>query len=177
MTEPSEDDLRLAEALLFASAEPVGPRLVLDAVSGETAPDVVMRALQARWAGRAVEVVEVAGGWQFRTAADVADRLRRVVPQPRRLPRAAMETLAVIAYHQPCTRAEIEERRGAALGQQTLTVLLEAELVAPAGQKEAPGRPVLWATTPQFLAQFGLRSLSDLPRLEDILSGLPGPEG
>ena len=168
--EPLEDDLRLAEALLFAAAEPVGPRLVLEAISGDTPPDLVMRALQARWAGRAVELVEVAGGWQFRTASDVAERLRRVVPQPRRLPRAAMETLAVIAYHQPCTRAEIEELRGASLGQHTLDTLLEAELVAPAGRRDVPGRPVLWTTTAQFLAHFGLRGLSDLPRREDLLT-------
>ena len=97
----------------------------------------------------------MAGGWQFRTAPDLAPRLRRVVVQPRRLPRAAMETLAVIAYHQPVTRPEIEEMRGASLSQQTLDALLEAGLVAPQGRKEAPGRPTLWGTTPAFLARFG----------------------
>lgn len=169
MTVPTEDDLRLAEALVFAAGEPVGPDLLAGALSGDVPPDLVMRAVQARWAGRAIELVEVAGGWQFRTAPDLAERLRRVVPQPRRLPRAAMETLAVVAYHQPCTRADIEEARGASLGSATLDTLLEAELIAPAGRRETPGRPVLWATTPHFLAQFGLRGLSDLPRRADLL--------
>ena len=165
----TEDDFRLAEALVFASAEPVTLRLLADALSGDTPPDIVMRALQVRWAGRATELVEVGGGWQFRTAADVAERMRRVVPQPRRLPRAAMETLAVVAYHQRCTRAEIEERRGASLSQQTLDTLLEADLIMPDGRREVPGRPVLWKTTPHFLAQFGLGALSDLPQVGDFL--------
>ena len=167
--EVGEDDLRLAEALVFASPDPVGLRLLADALSGEVPPDVVMRAVQVRWGGRAIELVEVAGGWQFRTAADVAERLRRVVKQPRRLPRAVMEVLSVVAYHQPCTRAEIEQVRGASLGQATVDLLMEAELIAPAGRREVPGRPMLWVTTPQFLAQFGLRGLSDLPRREDLL--------
>jgi segregation and condensation protein B len=113
--------------------------------------------------------VEVGGGWQFRTAPDLAPRLRRVVQVPRRLPRVAMETLAIIAYHQPVTRPEIEELRGAALGQGTLDQLLEAGLVAPRGRKESPGRPTLWGTTPAFLSQFGLQQLRDLPRREDLL--------
>ena len=112
-------------------------------------PDAVMAALRARYAGRGVELAEVGGGLQFRTAPDLAPRLRRVVQVPRRLPRVAMETLAIIAYHQPVTRAEIEEIRGASLSQQTLDLLLEPGLVAPKGRKELPGRPTLWATTPR----------------------------
>ena len=111
----------------------------------------------------------VAGGWQFRTAADLAPALRRVVAQPRRLPRAAMETLAIIAYHQPVTRPEIEEIRGTSLSQQTMDALLENGLIAAAGRREVPGRPTLWTTTPAFLTQFGLRDLRDLPRREDLL--------
>jgi segregation and condensation protein B len=111
----------------------------------------------------------VGGGWQFRTAPDLAPRLRRVIQVPRRLPRVAMETLAIIAYHQPVTRPEIEELRGAALGQGTLDQLLEADLIQPRGRKESPGRPTLWGTTPAFLSQFGLQSLRDLPRREDLL--------
>ncbi len=114
-------------------------------------------------------LVEVAGGWQFRTAPDLAPLLRRVVPQPRRLPRAAMETLAIIAYHQPVTRPEIEEMRGTSLSQQTMDALLETGLIAAGGRREVPGRPTLWGTTPAFLAQFGLRDLRDLPRREDLL--------
>ena len=129
----------------------------------------VLTALAARYAGRGVELAEVAGGVQFRTAPDLAFRLRRTVTVPRRLPRVAMETLAIVAYHQPVTRAEIEEIRGAALSQATLDALLELALVAPKGRKDAPGRPTLWGTTPAFLAQFGLRDLRDLPRREDLL--------
>ena len=116
-----------------------------------------------------MQLVQVAGGWQFRTAPDLAGVLRRVVAQPRRLPRAAMETLAIVAYHQPVTRPEIEELRGATLSQQTMDALLEHGLVASAGQREVPGRPTLWKTTPAFLAQFGLRDLRDLPKREDLL--------
>jgi segregation and condensation protein B len=126
-----------------------------------------------RWSSlppsRSVELVEAAGGVMFRTAPDLAPRLRTVVEIPRRLPRAAMETLAIVAYHQPVTRPEIEAIRGASLAQATLDALLEAGLIAPAGRREAPGRPTLWATTPTFLARFGLADLRDLPRREDLL--------
>lgn len=165
----AEDWLRLAEALLFAAGEPVPARALVQVLPDGADAGAVLEALRARYAGRGVEVAEVAGGWQFRTAPDLAPRLRRVVAQPRRLPRAAMETLAVVAYHQPVTRPEIEEMRGASLSQQTLDALLEAGLVAPQGRKEAPGRPTLWGTTPAFLERFGLRSLRDLPRREDLL--------
>ncbi len=123
---------------------------------------------EERYAGRGVELAEVAGGLQFRTAPDLAPRLTRVIEVPRRLPRVAMETLAIIAYRQPVTRGEIEEVRGTALSQNTLDALLEAELIAPRGRKESPGRPTLWGTTPNFLAKFGLNSLSDLPRRDDL---------
>lgn len=162
------DQVRLAEALLFASATPV-PARALAQLLPDADPDAVLAALRQRYAGGGVELVEVAGGWQFRTAADLAPQLRRVVQVPRRLPRAAMEVLAIVAYHQPVTRAEVEELRGASLSQATLDVLLEAGLMAPAGRREAPGRPTLWATTPTFLALFGLRDLRQLPRREDLL--------
>lgn len=170
-----EDAVRLVEALVFAAAGPVGTRTVGQLLPVGIDPDTVIAALRARYAGRGVELVEVAGGLQFRTAPDLAPRLRRVVQVPRRLPRAAMETLAVIAYHQPVTRPEIEEIRGASLAQTTLDALLEQGLVAPKGRKEAPGRPTLWATTPAFLAQFGLRDLRELPRREDLMVEPPSP--
>jgi len=172
-----EDTLRLAEALVFASAAPVGARALSQLLPPETDADAVIAALRGRYAGRGVELVEVAGGLQFRTAPDLAPRLRRVVEQPRRLPRVAMETLAIIAYHQPVTRPEIEEIRGASLSQQTLDALLEAGLVGPKGRKETPGRPTLWGTTPAFLSQFGLRDLRELPRREDLLVEPPAPSG
>jgi segregation and condensation protein B len=161
--------LRLAEAMVFAAATPVSARALAQVLPEDADADAVIAALRERYAGRGVELVEVAGGVQFRTAPDLAPRLRRVVTVPRRLPRAAMETLAIIAYHQPVTRPEIEEIRGASLSQQTLDALLEASLIAPRGRRESPGRPTLWGTTPAFLAQFSLSDLRALPRREDLL--------
>lgn len=160
---------RLAEALVFASAEPVPTAAIARVLPPDVDAEPMLAALQARYAGRGVELVEVAGGWQFRTALDLAPKLTRLIPQPRRLPRAAMEALAVIAYHQPATRADIEDARGATLGQGTMDALLEAGLIEPRGRKDAPGRPTLWGTTPAFLAQFGLRGLRDLPRRDELV--------
>ncbi len=165
----------MAEALLFAAPQPVGLRQLGQALPDGVAPEAVAVALRARYAGRGVELVEVAGGLMFRTAPDLAPRLRTVVEVPRRLPRAAMETLAIVAYHQPVTRPEIETIRGASLAQATLDALLEAGLIGPAGRREAPGRPTLWATTPTFLIRFGLADLRDLPRREDLLVEPPSP--
>jgi segregation and condensation protein B len=164
----AEDHVRLAEALVFASTDPVPARALGALLPEEVAAEDVLRAVQARYAGRGVELAQIAGGWQFRSAADLAPRLTRVIARPRRLPRVAMETLAIVAWHQPVTRAKIEEIRGASLGQPTLDALLEAGLVRSAGHLEVPGRPTLWATTPQFLQQFGLRDLKDLPRREEL---------
>jgi segregation and condensation protein B len=172
---PDEDALRLAEALVFASAGPVTARALSQLLPETADADAVFAALRARYAGRGVELVETGGGVMFRTAEDLALRLRKVVQVPRRLPRVAMETLAIIAYHQPVTRAEIEEIRGTALAQQTLEALLEAELIVLKGRRETPGRPAMWGTTPHFLAQFGLKELRDLPRREDLLLELPVP--
>ncbi len=172
---PDPEQLRLAEALIFASATPVTARALTQALPDGAEAEAVLAALQARYAGRGVELVEVSGGWQFRTAPDIAERLKRVVKVPRRLPRAAMETLAIIAYHQPVTRAEVEEIRGATLSQTTLDALLDAGLIMPKGRRETPGRPTMWGTTPAFLAQFGLADLRDLPRREDLLVETPAP--
>ncbi|MCB8874644.1 SMC-Scp complex subunit ScpB [Acidisoma silvae] len=166
----SDDSLRLAEALIFASATPISPQILRPLLPEEEAVADVVAALKERYAGRGVELVDVAGGLQFRTAPDLAPRLTRVIEVPRRLPRVAMETLAIIAYRQPVTRGEIEEVRGTALSQNTLDALLEAELIAPRGRRESPGRPTLWGTTPNFLTKFGLKALSDLPRREDLIN-------
>lgn len=170
-----DDAERLAEALVFASAEPVTAEVLARVLPGGTDVPAVLDAVRARYAGRGVELVEVAGGWQFRTAPDLAPQLKRTVPQPRRLARAAMEALAVIAYHQPATRGEVEAIRGATLGQGAMDALLEAGLIEPRGRKEAPGRPTLWGTTPAFLQQFALKSLRDLPRREDLLTEVVPP--
>lgn len=166
----SDDSLRLAEALIFASATPITPQALRPLLPEDEAVSDVVAALKERYTGRGVELVEVAGGLQFRTAPDLAPRLTRVIEVPRRLPRVAMETLAIIAYRQPVTRGEIEEVRGTALSQNTLDALLEAELIAPRGRKDSPGRPTLWGTTPAFLTKFGLKALSDLPRREDLIN-------
>jgi segregation and condensation protein B len=173
MTAYSEDHIRLAEALIFASAEPVHARQLAALLPEDVEAEEVLRAVQASCVGRGVELTEIGGGWQFRTAPDLAPRLVRVISRPRRLPRVAMETLAIIAWHQPVTRAQIEEIRGAALSQQTVDALLEAGLVRTAGHLEVPGRPALWATTPQFLTQFGLKELRDLPKREDLVTEQP----
>lgn len=179
-----EEAIRLAEALIFAETEPVRlsrvsellavrqlvPEKVEDAAAFSLS---VLKNLSARYEGRGVQLVEIAGGWQFRTAPDLAHVLTRVMERPRRLPRAVMETLAIIAYHQPCTRVDVEEIRGVTLGQNVMNTLIEASLISPRGRKEIPGRPVLWGTTPDFLRYFGLRALSDLPAREELLRDVP----
>ncbi|MFT8943970.1 MAG: SMC-Scp complex subunit ScpB [Acetobacter pasteurianus] len=184
----SEEALRLAEALIFASTEPVSARrlaellelrqLVPDGVDNLAAfVTSVLQALVQRYEGRGVMPVEIAGGWQFRTAPDLAPALTRVLERPRRFSRAVMETLAIIAYHQPCTRMQIEEIRGVSLGQNVLDTLIESALIMPKGRKEVPGRPVLWGTTQDFLRHFSLRSLADLPRREELLVEVPENAG
>jgi segregation and condensation protein B len=175
LREPDEDSLRLVEALVFGSAEPVTPRGLMRLLPADIDADAVLAALRERYAGRGVELVDVGGGVMFRTALDLAPRLRTVIASPRRLPRVAMETLAIVAYHQPMTRPEIEHIRGTALSQQTLDLLLELNLIAPKGRRETPGRPTLWGTTPEFLTHFGLKDLRELPRREDLLLDMPPP--
>jgi segregation and condensation protein B len=167
--------VRLAEAVIFAAAQPVSARTLNQLLPEEAVVEEVLAALEALYAARGVNLVQVAGGWQFRTAPDVAPVLRKVVELPRRLPRVAMETLAIVAYHQPVTRSEIEEIRGATLSQNTLDLLLENGLITPKGRRETPGRPTLWGTTPAFLAQFGLNDLRDLPKREELLIDPVGP--
>jgi segregation and condensation protein B len=176
MTDIPEDALRLAEALVFSSAEPVTPRGLARVLPDDADAGAVIAALRARYAGRGVELVDAGPGVMFRTAPDLAPKLRKVIEVPRRLPRVAMETLAIIAYHQPVTRPEIEHIRGAALSQQTLDSLLELDLVAPKGRRDSPGRPTLWGTTAAFLAHFGLKNLRELPRREDLLLDAAAPK-
>jgi segregation and condensation protein B len=162
--------IRIAEALLFASDRPVAPNRLQQVLPEGQVAEAVLAELARLLDGRGVVLSEVAGGYALRTAPELAPALTRVVEVPRRLPRAAMEALAVIAWHQPVTRAEIEEIRGASLSQASLESLLEHGLVAPRGHREVPGRPTLWGTTPRFLEQFGLKSLRDLPRREELVS-------
>jgi segregation and condensation protein B len=166
---PTEDTLRLVEALIFASAEVVSIKELTPLLPEGVTADIVVKALKARYAGRGVEVVEVAGGVTFRTALDLAPRLRKMIARPRRLTPVAMETLSIIAYHQPVTRAEIENIRGASLSQQTLDQLLELDLITPKGRRDTPGRPTIWGTTPAFLSYFGIKALDELPKRDDLL--------
>jgi segregation and condensation protein B len=160
--------LRIAEALLFAAAEPVTEKALASLLPEGVPAAAVLTALGEALAGRGVELVAVAGGWQLRTAADLAPLLRRRFEVPKRLSRAAVEALAIVAYHQPVTRAEIEDVRGVALSQGTLDTLVEAGFVEPKGRRETPGRPATWGTTEQFLAHFGLPALKALPRLDEL---------
>ena len=164
---------RLVEAAIFASREPVPLRALADLLPPEADLDAVIVALATRYQGRGVELVKAGTGLMFRTAPDLAAALKRVVEAPRRLPRAAMETLAIIAYHKGVTRTEIEEIRGVSLSQQTLDALLDAGLITSSGRREVPGRPNEWQVTPGFLVQLGLKDIKDLPKREDLLIDPP----
>jgi segregation and condensation protein B len=155
--------LRLAEAAVFASPEPLTWQKLQPLLPRDLDPGIVFAALERHCADRGVILVRAGEGWTFRTAPDLGAQLREMMTETRRLPRVVMETLVLIALHQPITRAEIEEIRGVALAQSTIDILLESGLVKPWGRKEVAGRPTLWVTTPRFLSQFGLRSLRDLP--------------
>ena len=171
-----DDGLRAVEAILFAAEEPMSPAdIVLHAGDGLDVP-ALLAELRDHYAGRGVELVERGGRWHFQTAADLAHILRREREEPRRLSRAATETLAIIAYHEPVSRAEIEAIRGVQISKGTLDVLMEAGWVRTAGRREAPGRPLLYATTAEFLTHFGLGSRRDLPGIDDLkAAGLLDP--
>jgi segregation and condensation protein B len=167
------EQLRLIEALLFASPAPLSEAELTLRIGEDADIPALLRELAEDYAARGVNLVGLAGGWTFRTAPDLAAALRSERQVERRLSRAAVETLAVIAYHQPVTRAEIEAIRGVTIARGTLDRLLEAGWVAPRGRREAPGRPLNWVTTPHFLAHFGLDSLTGLPGIEELrVSGL-----
>jgi len=160
--------LRLLEALLFAAPEPLSEDDLAERF-GETADvGALLRELSLSYAERGVNLVRLAGGWIFRTAPDLAAQLTSERIVARKLSRAAVETLAIIAYHQPVTRAEIEAIRGVALARGSLDRLMEAGWVRPTGRRDSPGRPLNWATTPGFLTHFGLDSLSELPGIEEL---------
>ena len=160
--------MRLLEALFFAAPEPLGEADLTRHLGPEADIASLVRELAEIYDGRGVNLVRVAGGWTFRTAPDLGPELQRERIVARKLSRATVETLAIVAYHQPVTRAEIEAIRGVALARGTLDRLLEAGWVRPAGRREAPGRPLIWATTPEFLSHFGLDNLRDLPGIEEL---------
>ncbi|WP_116654133.1 SMC-Scp complex subunit ScpB [Pelagibacterium sediminicola] len=161
-------NLRVLEALLFASAEPVDLKDVQPFLSEAADVGALALELQAAYAGRGVNLVQRGDKWAFRTAEDLNFLLRREETDSRPLSRAALETLAMIAYHQPVTRAEIEELRGVSISRGTLDVLMEAGWIRMRGRRRTPGRPVTYGTTEGFLDHFGLETLADLPGLEEL---------
>jgi segregation and condensation protein B len=167
MTERLEQ-LRLLEALLFASPEPLAEDELARRLSDTAEVTALLRELAQSYAERGVNLVRLAGGWTFRTAPDLASQLKSERVVTRKLSRAAVETLAIVAYHQPVTRAEIEAIRGVALARGTLDRLMEAGWVRPVGRRDSPGRPLNWSTTPAFLAHFGLDSLDELPGIDEL---------
>jgi len=170
-----EQTVRALEAALFAAEAPMTPAELSRATGLDEVKDALV-ALQELYAGHGIELVERGGRWRFQTAPDLAHILRREKPEPRKLSRAGIETLAIIAYHEPVSRAEIEAIRGVQISKGTLDALLEAGWIKPAGRREVPGRPLIYATTPTFLDHFGLSSRKDLPGIDDLrAAGLLDP--
>lgn len=168
---PSADrgeKLRVLEALLFAASEPLDERYLAEHVPEGEDITALIEELQAFYAGRGINLVRTAGKWAFRTAEDLSFVLQRHAVEQRRLSRAALETLSIIAYHQPVTRAEIEEIRGVATSKGTLDVLLETGWIKLRGRRRVPGRPITYGTTQEFLEHFGFDSVDDLPGLEEL---------
>jgi segregation and condensation protein B len=163
-----DDTARAVEAMLFASTEPLSVEAMADRLPAGADVPAALEELKRLYVGRGVELKRVAGKWRLQTPAELSFLFESVKEQPKKLPKAAMETLAVIAYHQPVTRAEIEEIRGVSLSKGTLDFLLEINFVRPRGRRRSPGRPLTYGTTDAFLAQFGLGGLEDLPGKEDL---------
>lgn len=162
------EDMRVAEALLFATKEPLTERAIKERLGEGADVTAVLEDLKVSYQGRGVQLVQAGGRWYFRTDPSLGDRLHLEKLVPRKLSRAAIETLAIIAYHQPVTRSEIEEIRGVIVSPGTLDILLEEGWIKPKGHKNVPGRPALWGTTSSFLDHFGLESIQDLPGLDEL---------
>jgi segregation and condensation protein B len=166
--EERPEEVRLLEALLFASKEPLDEKVLAARLPAGADLKAALQTLQLEYAPRGVNLVKVGGKWAFRTASDLAWLLTREAIQPRKLSRAAIETLAIIAYHQPVTRAEIEDVRGVSMSKGTIDVLLETGWIRPRGRRKVPGRPITYGTSDEFVSHFGLEQLSDLPGLDEL---------
>ena len=160
--------LRILEALLFAASEPLDEAKLGSHLKDGDDISMLLAELQSAYASRGINLIKVAGKWAFRTAEDLSYLLERHALEERRLSKAALETLAIIAYHQPVTRAEIEEIRGVTTSKGTLDVLMETSWIRPRGRRRAPGKPVTYGTTEDFLIHFGLDSIKDLPGLAEL---------
>lgn len=167
------EQLRMLEAMLFASAEPLPTAAMYERLTSEADLALLLGELKSMYEGRGIELTEAGGLWAFRTTQDVAAALTVHKDVEKKLSRAALETLAIIAYHQPITRAEVENIRGVATHKGTLDMLMEMNWIKPGRRRETPGRPLTWVTTHNFLDHFGLSAITDLPGLEDLkASGL-----
>ncbi|HYQ20011.1 MAG TPA: SMC-Scp complex subunit ScpB [Xanthobacteraceae bacterium] len=166
--QPRAEELRLLEAMLFASAEPLDEKsLAARLPQGTNVREALVR-LQGEYATRGVNLLRIGGKWTFRTANDLSWLLSKETVETRKLSRAAIETLAIIAYHQPVTRAEIEELRGVSTSKGSVDVLLETGWIRPRGRRKSPGRPLTYGTSEAFLSHFGLDAVGDLPGLEEL---------
>ena len=170
------EHLRMVEAILFAAETPLSEADIATLMPDDAALELLLGELAASYEPRGINLVERGGRWHFQTAPDLAHLLRPTREEVRKLSRAALETLAIVAYHEPVTRAQIEDIRGVQISKGTLDVLMEAGWVRPAGRRESPGRPLLYATTAAFLSHFGLGSRRDLPGIADLkAAGLLDP--
>jgi segregation and condensation protein B len=163
-----DENVRLVEALIFASATPVTDRMISERLGEGININELLGRVKELYTGRGVELTRAGNRWFFRTATDLGDFLKLEKMVPRKLSRAGTETLAIIAYHQPVTRAEIEEIRGVAISRGTIDILLEEGWIRPRGRRHTPGRPMTWGTSNAFLDHFGLESLNDLPGIEEL---------
>jgi segregation and condensation protein B len=166
--EARPEHMRLLEALLFAAAVPLDEKTLGSRLPEDVDLKASLRALQAEYSTRGVNLIRIAGKWTFRTAGDLSWLLTKEATVPKKLSRAAIETLAVIAYHQPVTRAEVEEIRGVVMSKGTFDVLMETGWIKPRGRRKVPGRPITYGTTEDFLSHFGLEELGNLPGLEEL---------
>ncbi len=170
MGQSFDESERMVEAILFASSEPLRASVIASKLPENIDVGECLAKLKRRYIGRGVVLNEVAGGWRFQTANDLAYLLEEKKEDTRKLSKAALETLSIIAYHQPCTRAEIEEIRGVSVGRGTLDLLIEIKWIRPAGRRRTIGKPLTYRTTPDFLAHFNLSSLDDLPGKAELQS-------
>jgi len=174
--EAIEHNMRLLEALLFAAVEPIDIETLRDRMPEEADVGALLARLSREYAGRGVNLIRVANRWRFQTASDLEPHLVDIKEAPRKLSKAALETLAIIAYHQPVTRAEIEDVRGVVVSKGTIDVLMELGWIRLRGRRRTPGRPITYGTTENFLAHFNLENITDLPGRDDLkAAGLLDP--
>jgi len=174
--EAMEQEMRLLEALLFAAVEPIDVETLRERMPDDADVGALLARLSREYAGRGVNLIRVANRWRFQTASDLEHHLVDIKEAPRKLSKAALETLAIIAYHQPVTRAEIEDVRGVAVSKGTIDVLMELGWIRLRGRRRTPGRPITYGTTENFLAHFNLETIKDLPGRDDLkAAGLLDP--